>query len=143
MKLKRSNSKVLGGVCSGLGENLNISPLLIRVICVITGLMFTLPIFIYLVLWIATPEVTPQSKEERKRKHKLQLVGLFTGTIAGVIAGFLLGAISVGNDPSGGIISVLFAIMIAPFGAVIGFGYGRVKGERRTINFKQSGMISI
>jgi phage shock protein PspC (stress-responsive transcriptional regulator) len=47
--------RVIGGVCSGLAYNLNIEPLILRILSV--GLIFTpLPIIlIYILLWVFIP----------------------------------------------------------------------------------------
>jgi phage shock protein PspC (stress-responsive transcriptional regulator) len=54
-KLYRSNSRIIGGICGGLGNYFNIDDSLIRILFVV--LMFTpFPIiFTYLLLWISTP----------------------------------------------------------------------------------------
>jgi|LakMenEpi03Aug12_release.lakeMendotaPanAssembly.Ray.scaffolds.fasta_scaffold72979_4 phage shock protein C len=55
-KLNRSNDNVIGGVCAGLGEYLNIDSTIVRLIFV--GLIFCpFPIItIYLIGWIVTPK---------------------------------------------------------------------------------------
>ena len=56
-RLYRSQSKVLGGVCGGLAEYLDVDPVLIRLITAI-ALFFTcctiLPV--YLIAWLIMPE---------------------------------------------------------------------------------------
>ncbi len=51
--------KVIGGVCSGLGAYLGISPMLFRILFIVgvfSGLYFWISPFLYLVLWIAMPK---------------------------------------------------------------------------------------
>jgi phage shock protein PspC (stress-responsive transcriptional regulator) len=48
-------SRVVGGVCSGLGAYFNVDPLLFRLLFVV-GLFFGISIIPYLVLWIAMPK---------------------------------------------------------------------------------------
>lgn len=56
-KLTRNvSSKVLGGVCSGLGKYFNLDPLLVRIIFIIAALIGSLGIWIYLILWIILPK---------------------------------------------------------------------------------------
>jgi phage shock protein C len=58
-KVYRSREKrVLGGVCAGLGEYLDVDPTLIRigfVVATILGWFVAIPV-IYLIMWIAIPE---------------------------------------------------------------------------------------
>lgn len=56
-KLYRSRRRrVLGGVAAGLGEYLNLDPILVRIILVIIALINGLGIILYIVLWIIIPE---------------------------------------------------------------------------------------
>jgi phage shock protein C len=50
---KRSNDRYLGGVCGGLAEHFNSSPLLFRILWALVSLMtFVIPgLIIYIVLW--------------------------------------------------------------------------------------------
>ncbi|GAO29341.1 PspC domain-containing protein [Geofilum rubicundum] len=48
-------SRVVGGVCSGLGAYFNVDPLLFRLLFVV-GLFYGISIIPYLVLWIAMPK---------------------------------------------------------------------------------------
>ena len=51
--LYRSNqNRVIGGVCGGIAEQLNLSPVLIRLLWFISGIGFP----IYILLWIIIPE---------------------------------------------------------------------------------------
>jgi phage shock protein C len=55
-KLKRSNKdKMLGGVCGGLGEYLNIDPTIVRLIFIILALAGGPGILIYIILWLIMP----------------------------------------------------------------------------------------
>jgi phage shock protein PspC (stress-responsive transcriptional regulator) len=56
-KLERSRSnRVLGGVCAGVANYLNMDPTLIRVLTVIITLFTGVPIVVYLVLLFVIPE---------------------------------------------------------------------------------------
>jgi len=56
-KLYRSKkSRIIGGVCGGIGEYLKVDPVLIRLIWVVGALMWGAGIFAYLVAWIIIPE---------------------------------------------------------------------------------------
>lgn len=58
----RSN-RMLGGVCAGLGEYLNIDPTVIRIIFVILTFLYGASLLVYLIMWILVPEA-PQSAVE-------------------------------------------------------------------------------
>jgi phage shock protein PspC (stress-responsive transcriptional regulator) len=52
------DGRILGGVCTGLGEYLDVDPTLVRVVFVagtLLGWLVAVPA-IYLILWIFTPE---------------------------------------------------------------------------------------
>jgi len=51
-----TSSKVIGGVCSGLGNYLNIDPVIVRVIFVLLALFGGGGVIIYILLWIFVPE---------------------------------------------------------------------------------------
>ena len=56
-KLERSRSnRVLGGVCAGVANYLNMDPTLVRVLTVIITLFTGVPVVVYLVLLFVIPE---------------------------------------------------------------------------------------
>jgi phage shock protein C len=56
-KLQRSRSnRVLGGVCAGVANYLNMDPTLVRVLTVVITLFTGVPILVYLVLLFVLPE---------------------------------------------------------------------------------------
>lgn len=57
-KLKRSNNRFLGGVCSGIAEYFDLDPTLVRVGYILLSLFsIAFPgILAYLILWIIMPE---------------------------------------------------------------------------------------
>lgn len=57
-RLYRSKKdRILGGVCAGLGEHLDIDPTVIRLIwAVVTVLSFGTGIIVYILAWIIIPE---------------------------------------------------------------------------------------
>lgn len=59
-KLYRSRTdRMLGGVCGGLAEYFGIDSMIVRLLALI--LLFTGPgLFVYLVMWIITPEAPLQ-----------------------------------------------------------------------------------
>lgn len=55
-KLYRNESdKMLGGVCSGLGQYLGIDPTIIRLGFAIMGFIAPQTILLYLILWVVMP----------------------------------------------------------------------------------------
>ncbi len=51
------NSRIIGGVCGGLGEYLNVDPNMIRVLLVIfTLISLGIGLLAYLIAWIILPE---------------------------------------------------------------------------------------
>lgn len=52
-----TSNQVIGGVCSGLGNYLNIDPVVVRIIFVLLALFGGGGIIIYILLWIFVPEL--------------------------------------------------------------------------------------
>lgn len=76
-RLYRSrDSKILGGVCGGLGEYFNIDPVIFRVIFVLLMLPGGLPgIIPYAVLWLIVPlrpSYVASPRKESKREAEAQ-----------------------------------------------------------------------
>lgn len=56
-RLTRSrNKKVIAGIAGGLGEYLDIDPILIRIIIVLITIFHGVGILIYIIMWIVVPE---------------------------------------------------------------------------------------
>lgn len=62
-RLYRSKKdRILGGVCAGLGEHLDIDPTVIRLIwAVVTVLSFGTGIIVYILAWIIIPEADTET----------------------------------------------------------------------------------
>jgi phage shock protein PspC (stress-responsive transcriptional regulator) len=80
-KLYRSRRRrVIGGVAAGLGEYLNLDPILVRIIFIIVTLINGIGILLYIILWIVVPEEplsvtygfdkTEKDKEGEKEKSE-------------------------------------------------------------------------
>lgn len=72
-RLRRDpRNKVLGGVCSGVSNYMNIDPVFLRALFLIAFFIFGSGLLIYLLLWIAMPEATagdlPQFNEARNKR---------------------------------------------------------------------------
>jgi phage shock protein C len=55
-RLTRSREKMIAGVCSGLGDYLNIDPTLVRIGFVVFGFAGGAAVLAYLIMWIIVPE---------------------------------------------------------------------------------------
>ncbi|MDX9863421.1 MAG: PspC domain-containing protein [Anaerolineaceae bacterium] len=56
-KLSRSQTdKILGGVCAGLGDYLNIDPVFVRLFFILLTVMDGIGFWIYILLWLLMPE---------------------------------------------------------------------------------------
>ncbi len=54
---RSKNNRMLGGVCAGVGEHLDVDPTVIRLIwAVVSVLSIGTGIFIYILAWIIIPE---------------------------------------------------------------------------------------
>jgi phage shock protein C len=75
------NNRMLGGVCAGLGEHLDVDPTVIRRIrAVVSVLSIGTGIFIYILAWIIIPEKTPVVQGYPQEDHvKLPDISSFTG----------------------------------------------------------------
>jgi phage shock protein C len=63
-RLYRSRSnRMLGGVCAGLGEYLNIDATVIRILFVVLAFAYGASFIVYLIMWVLMPEA-PQSAVE-------------------------------------------------------------------------------
>jgi phage shock protein C len=55
-RLYRSGrEKILGGVCGGIGEYLNVDPTLIRLLWILISLAYGMGILLYIIMWIIVP----------------------------------------------------------------------------------------
>lgn len=55
-RLFRSKDKMLAGVCSGLGNYLEIDPTIVRLAFVIFGFAGGAAVLVYIIMWIIVPE---------------------------------------------------------------------------------------
>ncbi len=52
---RKQTDKMLGGVCAGLGEYLDVDPTVIRLIFILAALLGGHGILLYLILWLIMP----------------------------------------------------------------------------------------
>ena len=55
-RLTRSNNKMIGGVCAGLAEYLDIDPTIVRIVWVLMVLFAGFGILLYIILWLNMPK---------------------------------------------------------------------------------------
>ena len=53
--LHKGESRVIGGVCSGIAEHFNVDVVLVRVVFVVLALMSGVGFLLYLILWLLMP----------------------------------------------------------------------------------------
>ncbi|MES2690050.1 MAG: PspC domain-containing protein [Bacteroidota bacterium] len=73
-KLRRdSRNKILGGVCTGISNYLNIDAVFIRALFLIALFIFGSGVLLYLLLWIAIPQAKPEDMPEFNEGHNKRL----------------------------------------------------------------------
>ena len=55
-RLTRSNNKMIGGVCAGRAEYLDIDPTIVRIVWVLMVLFAGFGILLYVILWLVMPK---------------------------------------------------------------------------------------
>jgi len=55
-RLYRSKEKMVGGVCAGLADYVNIDPTIIRILFVVIAFAGGASLLAYLIMWIIVPE---------------------------------------------------------------------------------------
>ena len=55
-RLTRSDDKMIGGVCAGLAECLDIDPTIVRIVWVLMVLFAGFGILLYVILWLIMPK---------------------------------------------------------------------------------------
>ena len=55
-RLTRSDDKMIGGVCAGLAEYLDIDPTIVRIVWVLMVLFARFGILLYVILWLIMPK---------------------------------------------------------------------------------------
>ena len=53
---RNTDNGIIGGVCAGIGDNMNIDPVIIRLFYIILSFVIPFGLPIYIVLWIVLPE---------------------------------------------------------------------------------------
>ncbi len=67
-RLYRSKTnRILGGICGGIAEYLDVDPTIIRLIWVLITLVYGVGILAYLIAWLIIPE-KPRKKDKKRKK---------------------------------------------------------------------------
>ncbi|HEY0272894.1 MAG TPA: PspC domain-containing protein [Chitinophaga sp.] len=73
------DSKVLGGVCGGLGSYFNIDPVIFRIIFALLAIGgFGTGVLVYFILWVATPEANTAAEKLEMRGERVDLNNIKT-----------------------------------------------------------------
>ncbi len=70
---RNPDNMILGGVCSGISEYLNIDPIILRLIFVIAVVFYGTGIFLYLVLWIIIPRAETRAQKLEMKGEKINV----------------------------------------------------------------------
>ena len=112
--MRKSNNRLIGGVCSGISEDLKINAILVRVLFIVTSYLlgrlllkyllsfvsleyalflifipYLLPIILYIIIWFVLPKTEGNQNEIQAKKNKKALFQII-GIIIGMILGFLI-----------------------------------------------------
>lgn len=80
-------NRIFGGVASGLGDYLNIDPIIIRVIFIVSIFLSGIGILLYIILWIVVPEENiysaygakpPEPQVRSEKQDNINVEGVFT-----------------------------------------------------------------
>ena len=95
---RRNDDRVLGGVCSGLGEHLGLDPLLIRVVFVVLGMVNGIGVLLYALMWALVPSATDAGSDQRQiMRHNVQEMRGRARELAGDARGAVNQGVSSGN----------------------------------------------
>jgi len=66
---RSKHDKIIGGVCGGLGEYLNIDPVIIRIVWLVLFFAGGVGLIAYIVAWIIVPEENDSPYQERQKSE--------------------------------------------------------------------------
>ena len=67
------DSRIIGGVCSGIGYYFGIDPIIIRLLFVITFFTLGGSLFVYIILWIITPKASTRAEKLQMKGRKVNI----------------------------------------------------------------------
>ncbi len=86
--LRDQKRKILGGVCSGIGNYLNIDPVWIRLLFAVLAFAYGLTLWIYIIMWIVVPGSFELDEAEVGRKMYRDTDRKVVGGVAGGLSSF-------------------------------------------------------
>lgn len=113
---RRSDDRVIGGVASGLGDFLNVDPLLIRIGFVGLMVFGGLGLILYVGAWLLLPDET---REDSIAEQLLGRVGLTPSRIGSALLLLIGGLLLVGALSSGGSLSGFAPTVAAAFVVIV------------------------
>jgi phage shock protein PspC (stress-responsive transcriptional regulator) len=78
---RSKDDRVIGGVCGGLGEHLDVDPVLFRLGCVLLAFAGGSGLLAYLVAWLVLPDSSASSAPPRERRGSGPAVGVVVGSV--------------------------------------------------------------
>ncbi len=86
--LRDQKRKILGGVCTGIGNYFNIDPVWVRLLFALLAFAYGITLLIYLVLWIAVPGSYDLEEPETGKKMFRDTERKVLGGVSGGLAAF-------------------------------------------------------
>ncbi|MDH4296228.1 MAG: PspC domain-containing protein, partial [Cyclobacteriaceae bacterium] len=84
--LRDQKRKILGGVCSGVGNYLNVDPVWIRILFALLAFAYGLTVLVYIVMWIVVPGSfdldEPEVGKKMFRDGERKVIGGVSGGVA-------------------------------------------------------------
>ncbi len=87
--MRDQKRKILGGVCAGVGNYLNVDALWIRLIFAVLAFAWGLAIFVYIIMWIVVPGSYDLSEPEGSKKMFRDPERKVLGGVSGGVASYL------------------------------------------------------
>lgn len=87
--MRDQKRKILGGVCAGIGNYLNVDALWIRLIFAVLAFAWGLAIFVYIIMWIVVPGSYDLSEPEGSKKMFRDPERKVLGGVSGGVASYL------------------------------------------------------
>ncbi len=87
---RSTTSKVIGGVCGGLGEYFNIDPVLVRIIAVLLVFANGIGLLAYIVCWIAMPRGATATADSNRSDAQVEPEPAKSSPWLGYLPGLIL-----------------------------------------------------
>jgi phage shock protein PspC (stress-responsive transcriptional regulator) len=95
--VRPDQGRVIGGVCAGLANRWGVSPVAVRVLFVLVGLLFGAGLFLYGLLWMFLPH--PDGRIHAQELLRGTLTAGFFGALIAILAGAPFG-VATDDGPS-------------------------------------------